>query len=182
MPRTRSAAPTDEPPVADLLADLLADERITVVGLLFEAQTALVRRLDTALRADAGMPLATFEVLIRLARSPGGRLRLTELGHQLSITTGGVTRLIDRIESGGLTRRVPDPTDRRAAFAEITADGLGALHRATEVHLRSVQRDLVDALDPGDYRALATALRVLRDHVSGDPATRVRPAPPSAPR
>lgn len=151
----------------------LADDRITVAGLLFETEAALVRRLDGDLRAGAGMPLATFEVLVRLGRSPGGRLRLAELSRQLSITTGGVTRLIDRIEAAGLLRRVPDPADRRSAFAQITDQGTEALHRALAVHLRALQRDLVDPLDPVAYRSLADALRVLRDNLVGDPATRL---------
>lgn len=158
-------------------ADPLDDERITVVGLLFETQAALVRRLDTHLRAATGMSLATFEVLVRLGRSPHGRLRLAELGRQLSITTGGVTRLIDRVEAAGLLRRVPDPADRRAAFAQITGEGRAALDRAIEAHLPALQRHVVDPLDPAGYRALADSLRVLRDTLTGDPATRVTSPP-----
>lgn len=175
---TSGATASDRAPgaTADAVpAGLLDDERITVVGLFLESHAALVRRLDAHLRAETGMALATFEVLVRLGRSPLGRLRLTELGRQLSITTGGVTRLIDRIEAAGLLRRVPDPADRRAAFAQITEDGRDALERATEVHLGALQRYVVDPLEPGAYRSFGEAVRVLRDDLVGDPATRARP-------
>jgi MarR family 2-MHQ and catechol resistance regulon transcriptional repressor len=150
------------------------DPRITVAGLLIEAESALVRRLDAELRARADMPLATFEVLIRLGRSPGGRLGLSELGRQLSLTTGGVTRLVDRLEAQSLLSRVPDSADRRITHAVITRTGRSSLRRASAIHLEALQRDLVDPLSARDYAALARVARVLRDHLTGDPALRTR--------
>jgi hypothetical protein len=92
-------------------SDILDDRRITAIGLLVEAETALVRVLDDELRQGVGMPLSTYETLIRLGRSPGRRLRQIELSRQLSLTTGGVTRLIDRLEAAGLVRRTSSPDD-----------------------------------------------------------------------
>jgi len=131
---------------APSLESVLADERITVTGLLFEVEAALLRRLDTELRAQVGMSAAFFEVLVRLGRSPRGRMRLADLARQLSITTGGVTRLIDRIQEAGFIRRVPDPEDRRSVFAEITPAGVAALRPAVACQLESIQRYLVDPL------------------------------------
>lgn len=156
------------------LESVLADERITVTGLLFEVEAALLRRLDTELRAQVGMPATFFEVLVRLGRSPGGRMRLADLARQLSITTGGVTRLIDRIQEAGFIRRVPDPGDRRSVFAEITPAGTAALRPAVTSQLESIQRYLVDPLDEKDYLALATSLRLLRDALIGDPGQNSR--------
>lgn len=151
-------------------SDLLDDQRITVIGLLVEAGTAVVRVLDEELRRDVGMPLTTYETLIRLGRSPGRQLRQVELSRQLSLTTGGVTRLIDRLEAAGLVRRASCPEDRRASYAQLTEAGLAALRRATEVHLRSLQRHLVDPLGPDGLAELTAPLRRLRDAHLGDPA------------
>jgi DNA-binding MarR family transcriptional regulator len=156
------------------LESVLADERITVTGLLFEVEAALLRRLDTELRAQVGMSAAFFEVLVRLGRSPRGRMRLTDLARQLSITTGGVTRLIDRIQEAGFIRRIADPEDRRSVFAEITPAGAAALRPAVTCQLESIQRYLVDPLDEKDYLALATSLRLLRDALIGDPGQNSR--------
>ena len=161
----------------DGLDDLLNDPRLTEAGLLIEAEAALVRRLDADLRAHGGMPLATFEVLVRLARSPDRRLRLSELSRQLSLTTGGVTRLVDRLEAQQLLRRTPDPSDRRGAYAQIADAGLRALQGALPVHLAALQRDLVEPLQGASYRAMSIAARALRDHLSGDPAARLQDAP-----
>jgi hypothetical protein len=75
--------------VPDPEPDLLGDRRITAIGLLIEAGTAVVRVLDEELRRDVGMPLSTYETLIRLGRSPGRQLRQVELSRQLSLTTPG---------------------------------------------------------------------------------------------
>lgn len=153
--------------------NVLADHRLTAIGLLVEAETALVRVLDEELRRDAGMALGTYEALIRLGRSPDRRLRQIELSRQLSLTTGGVTRMIDRLERAGLVRRTADATDRRASFAQLTEHGLAALQRATEVHLASLQRHFVDPLGADGIDALTVPLRRLRDALVGDPAGRV---------
>ncbi len=166
------AAPTDPPPTPGVLAD----ERLTAVGLLVEAQAALVRVLDAELRRDVGMPLSTYEALIRLGRSPGRRLRQVELSRQLSLTTGGITRMIDRLEAAGLVRRTTSAADRRASYAQLTELGLETLVCATEVHLVSLQRHLVDPLGAEGVAALTAPLRRLRDVLAGDPADRVEPA------
>lgn len=151
----------------------LDDERLTAVGLLVEAETALIRVLDAELRRDAGMPLGTYEVLVRLGRSPGRRLRQVELSRQLSLTTGGITRIVDRLEAAGLVRRTASSIDRRGTYAELTDAGLDAVQRATEVHLRSLQRHLVDPLGPDRLEELVGSVRRLRDTLVGDPAERL---------
>lgn len=157
----------------------LDDHRLTAIGLLVEAETALVRLLDEELRRDAGMSLGTYEALIRLGRSPDRRLRQIELSRQLSLTTGGVTRIIDRLEGAGLVQRIADAADRRGTFAQLTDHGHEALQRATEVHLASLQRHFVDPLGAGGLDALTAPLRRLRDALVGDPAQRVDGARPA---
>ncbi|HXQ63164.1 MAG TPA: MarR family transcriptional regulator [Acidimicrobiales bacterium] len=49
-----------------------------------------------------------------------GPLSQRDLGDRLSITSGAVTMLIDRLESAGWVRRGPHPTDRRFVLVELT--------------------------------------------------------------
>jgi DNA-binding MarR family transcriptional regulator len=143
--------------------------------LLFEAAAALVRVLDDDLKG-IDLPMATYEILIRLGRSPQRRLRQVELARQLSLTTGGITRIIDRLEDAGLVRRVPDPADRRGSYAQLTDAGHATLLRATEVHLVGLQRHLVEPLGD-DVAVVGAALRRLRDSLTGDPVDRVLDSP-----
>ena len=57
---------------------VLTDERITAVGLLIEANAAVTRALERAAARRGGMP-PNFEILMRLARSEGQRLRMADL-------------------------------------------------------------------------------------------------------
>ena len=52
------------------------------------------------------------------------------LAQQVALTTGGVTRLVDRMISAGLVERVPCPTDRRVLFAALTPAGEAKLDEA----------------------------------------------------
>ena len=132
------------------------DALITTFGRLLEVQSRLERRLGADLEARCDLPHAWFEVLVRLARSDDGRLTMGSLAEQISLTTGGVTRLVDRMETTGYVQRVPCPTDRRVSYAALTDAGRAKLDEAAQVHaanLRSVfaafsdeERETFDAL------------------------------------
>ena len=64
-------------------------------------------------------------MLIRLARTPGNRLRMSDLAAQTSLTPSGLTRSVDRLEDTGLVARRVCPEDRRGSFAALTLNGEG---------------------------------------------------------
>ena len=119
---------------AKRLEDLVDDDRITAVGLLAEANAALYRPLAADIERE-GLPAPWYEVLVRLGRTPGGRLRMSELARAVSLTTSGTTRLVDRIEAAGLIERQPCETDRRVAYAALTDAGREVLVRTTPTHV-----------------------------------------------
>jgi MarR family transcriptional regulator, 2-MHQ and catechol-resistance regulon repressor len=146
--------------------DGLHDERITLVGLLTESYTALRAQLDRGLERDADLPLQWFELLIRLARSPGHRLRMSDLAAQTSLSPSGLTRATDRLEAAGLVERVPCPSDRRGAFAALTPLGLERIRAAVDPHLEHVEQHFTSALSRAERDQLASLLRKVRDHVN----------------
>jgi DNA-binding MarR family transcriptional regulator len=109
------------------------------------------------------MPEAWFEVLLRLGRTPGHRLRMTDLAEAVSFSSGGFTRLADRMAKEGLIRRDPDPGDRRAALAVLTDKGAEALDRAMPQHVSQLRTHVSGPLSAADRRHLERALRILRD-------------------
>jgi len=139
------------------------DARITLMGLLIESTTKLTRLLGAELEASCGLPLTWFDVLIRLGRSPGRRLTMTQLAGEISLTSGGVTRLIDRVAEVGYVERQSCPTDRRTVYVALTPAGQAMLDRATAEHLDGLERHLVAPLDDGERAALAATLTKLRD-------------------
>lgn len=60
---------------------------------------------------------------------------MTDLAEAVAFSSGGFTRLADRMAKEGLIRRDPDPDDRRAALAVLTEKGGEALDRALTAHV-----------------------------------------------
>ena len=144
------------------------DRLITTFGRLLEASSRLGQRLGAALQAEVGLPHVWFEVLIRLARSAEGQLTMSALADQIALTTSGITRLIDRIQTAGYVERRPCPTDRRVAFAAITDTGREVLDRAAVVHARNLRAAFGEFGEP-DLTALDTLLHRLRKAASDIP-------------
>ncbi len=144
--------------------DLTGDPRITAIGLFSEAYAGLTARFAAQL-AEHRLAPVEFEVLVRLARSPAGQLRMTDLSCQTSLTTSGVTRVIDRLERDGLVCRQACPSDRRSSYAVITEPGRGRLGDVLPGHLALIEEWFTGRLQPEQLDAMLAALRVVRDAV-----------------
>lgn len=157
MARNQSTLGTVEP--------LAVDPLVTTFGRLLEATHALEARLGPDLEATSGLDLTWLEVLLRLSRSPEGLLTMGELSRQIALTSGGVTRLVDRMGAAGLVERRPCASDRRVLYAAITDAGREALAPALARHeeaLRSVFADWT-ADDVARLDHLLDRLRTLPD-------------------
>jgi len=142
----------------------LADPRFTAAGLLFEAADGLRDAISEAI--DGSAPAgAEMQVLMRLARSPGTRLRLADLASQVAMSASGLTRLIDRLERDGLVQRSACPTDRRGAFAVLTDEGLAVITDSLDVHLAAITASFTGVLPPDELEELLRSLRTVRDVV-----------------
>ncbi|GJF27758.1 hypothetical protein KNE206_04580 [Kitasatospora sp. NE20-6] len=137
------------------------------LGLLLRAAARLDRALDTAMRAECGLSHTMFEVLLMLARANGAAVLQRELAEGLTLTSGGTTRLVDRMEDAGLVRRVPSAADRRATLVQVTAHGAEAFRAAAVVHARIVGRLFLDPVAeagrPGLFAALAAIVEAPQD-------------------
>ncbi|HXZ82486.1 MAG TPA: MarR family winged helix-turn-helix transcriptional regulator [Acidimicrobiales bacterium] len=138
---------------------------ITLTGLVFETAAGLRRALAPGIECELGLGGLAFEVLIRLERSPGARLRMTDLAAQTGLTPGGLTRTIDRLVGAGLVCRQACPNDRRGAFAELTPLGQSRTNETLERHGRDIESIVTGVFDPGDTESLISLLRRLRDRV-----------------
>lgn len=149
--------PTTQPP-----SPLLFDERITTFGKLIETLARLDRVFGTRLEAECGINHSWFEILLRVGRSPDRRLKMSELATQVALTTGGITRLIDRITEAGLIERVADPKDRRVQYAQLTMAGAAKLSAGLSIHVVDLQTELFDRLTTKQAESLEQVLDILR--------------------
>jgi DNA-binding MarR family transcriptional regulator len=131
---------------------------MTVIGRITRLAALLERELDTAF-AEYGLAGCDFDVLATLRRSGAPfRLTPTELSHSTMVTTGGMTKRLDRLEAAGLIRREADPRDRRGKLIALTDQGRKLIDRAVEGHLVNEER-LLAGLSRADRRQLADLLR-----------------------
>ena len=143
---------------------VLDDPRLTAMGLLVETYVGLQEKFAPAL-TRSGLSTTEFDVLLRLARSPGQRLRMTDLATQAALSTSGITRVVDRLENRGLAGRETCPSDRRGAFAVLTEPGRRLVSGLVQEHLQDIDRWFTGLLTPVQLDAFLAALRIIRDEV-----------------
>lgn len=148
---------------SDAACPVVCDDGPTrTFGLLLEAHARLTRLLEAELQASDGISLQTFEVLLRLGRAPQGQLTMTELADAVALTTGGITRLADRLERDGLAHRAACPTDRRRVHLVLTDHGRSTLEAAFAHHVEALERHVQGRLDRRAEACLQDALDLLR--------------------
>src|SRR3954447_13053295 len=143
----------------------LDDPRFTAFGLFAEAYTGLTARFAAQLE-EHRLSGVEFEVLLRLARSPKQRLRMTDLAGQTSLSTSGCTRVVDRMDRDGLVRREACATDRRSSYAVITEIGLARLNEVIPGHLEIIEKWFTGLLSPEQLDSMLGSLRKIRAAVN----------------
>jgi MarR family transcriptional regulator, 2-MHQ and catechol-resistance regulon repressor len=143
-----------------LLAQI-EDERLQLMGLLVRSHRHLTYLLGRQLEQTVGIPLVWFDVLIHIGGADEGRLTMSKLSAQVALTTGGVTRLVDRMVEAGLVARQNCPSDRRSVHVVLTATGQSTLRHAINEHIEGIDRHLIAPLDESDRVALSVALSKL---------------------
>ncbi|MFF7048152.1 MarR family winged helix-turn-helix transcriptional regulator [Streptomyces griseorubiginosus] len=128
------------------MGELLHNHAVVLYGDILRLTDAIGGRAERTIREAAGLGGSEFEVLLRLVRHPENRTTSARLAEDLSFTSGGLTRLIARMEEAGLLARHPHPDDRRAALLEATPKGRELLERALAAHVPQLTADLVEPL------------------------------------
>jgi DNA-binding MarR family transcriptional regulator len=137
------------------------DEKVALFGLLFETNARMSREIGVELEAKCQLPLAWFDVLLQLRQSDNGRLKMSQIADAIVHSTGGTTRLVDRLEEAGYVRREHCANDRRAIWVAITDEGGAKLDQALLVHLRYLDDNLATRLDDGERGVLTGLLTKL---------------------
>lgn len=121
------------------------------------SHAAVTERVQRALAAADLPPLSWFELLSAVKRSPTGRPRMSELADWLTLSRGGITKLVDRLQEAGYLERVSCPEDRRSLQAELTPAGEKMLAEMRGVYEAELERHL-RALTPKQAELIAAAL------------------------
>ena len=116
--------------------------------------------VDSRLKSEFNLPLTHFEPMSVMARLPG--CRVYDIAAELGITTGGTSKMVDRIEASGYCRRLPNPADRRSSLLELTPEGQRILAEAGVAFDEELQLWLGAAVPERTLRQFAATLTRLR--------------------
>jgi MarR family transcriptional regulator, organic hydroperoxide resistance regulator len=116
--------------------------------------------IDARLRNEFDLPLTHFEPMSVIDRLPN--CRVYDIALELGITTGGTSKLVDRIEAKGYCRRLPNPDDRRSSLLELTPEGRHILADAGVVFDEELRSRLDAVVPERTLRQFASTLTRLR--------------------
>jgi len=94
---------------------------------------------------------------LQLRNSDDGRLKMSQMADAIVHSTGGTTRLVDRLQEAGFVRREHCKSDRRAIYVAITDAGTAKLDEALAVHMHYLDENLAARLSDAE-RAQLTGL------------------------
>ena len=120
---------------------------ILVIGRIHRLAIALDVELLKVYAAH-GLGDGDFDVLATLRRSgPPYELTPTELMEQTMVTSGAVSKRLDRLEGAGLVARRVSEGDRRSRIVALTGAGRELMDRAVPEHLANEARLLTGLTD-----------------------------------
>lgn len=139
----------DDAPVVD---DATAVE---IWGRVIRGFQATNRLLHSECKTKFGLSEAEVETLLTLQRTPEGSATLNTLSRAAAFSTGGFTKVADRLTAQGLTERAACAEDRRVTYLQLTEHG-ATVARELTAFVAAVNRErVIDIL--GNERALDVA-------------------------
>jgi DNA-binding MarR family transcriptional regulator len=141
------------------------DDRVQWLTDLVRLEILLWDRIDAELKQRHDLPLAYYEALHMISRTPERALRIGDLATRLRVTVGGTSKLVDRIEAAGLVRRAADPADRRASRILLTPTGRRTLTAATRTYAAALAATLDPVLTGSEQQRLHGMVERLLAHV-----------------
>ena len=141
-------------------------ELVPFVNFL-RAHAAVVRELSSELVSAHGLTINDFEVLLRLSRADGSRMRRVDLAQEVLLTPSGITRLLEGLERSGFVERVACKEDLRVSYAQLTSAGRTKLRAAGKTHVAGIHRLFLDRFDADERLVVGELLGRLTDGEDG---------------
>jgi len=120
----------------------------------------LAAAANIRLRNDLNLSLTLVESMTVMADVDGCRTH--DLAAGLGMTSGGASKLVDRLSALGYCRRLPNPGDRRSSLLTLTPAGRRRLAQAGQVLDEELERLLSPVLSEAQITDFARTLRALR--------------------
>lgn len=123
---------------------------------------------------ETGLPLDRYKILLMLTQTESGRMRASDIAHNVGLSRSGTTRLIDRLERDGLVVRQASRHDGRGTDVGLTTSGEKAFRSAGRVHLRGIDEHVGGHLTDSELNRLTRLLDKLASAFPDDYPTLAR--------
>ncbi|HXC82120.1 MAG TPA: MarR family winged helix-turn-helix transcriptional regulator [Trebonia sp.] len=154
--------------VAAPVGDAAPDLKI-LFSELVRLETELWDAVEERLKKDHGVNLPTYEFVQVISRVRDCRVQ--DIAAELSITVGGTSKIVDRIEAAGLCARRANPSDRRSSIIELTPPGKRLASRAAATVDDELRKRIGTAMPERSLAQFTKTLTKLRSAVRSSGAT-----------
>lgn len=137
---------------------------VGLFGNLVRLETELWNRVEARVQQEHGVPLAWVEIM-QVVRATAD-CRVLDITRALSITVGGASKVVDRVEAAGFCQREPNPADGRSNLIRLTESGEELLDAADTTFVGALTAYVGAGLSAGELVGLSATLRRLRDHLA----------------
>jgi DNA-binding MarR family transcriptional regulator len=135
------------------------DRRIAIY--LIQRISKAIHQGSESIAAQCGIHVSDFYIILLLHRAqPDCIAPASELQRALTLTSGGMTRRLDRLEERGLLERIPDPADRRAWLIRLTKAGKALAQKIRDDH-KTAPHSADGDLTESEWKALGKLLQKL---------------------
>jgi DNA-binding MarR family transcriptional regulator len=131
---------------------------------LLSCEMLIEQQLRSLFRTTFSVTLPQFDVLSELERT-GEKMTMSELSHELMVSNGNVTGVIDRLEKNGFVTRTRAEHDRRIQYIELTPKGRAEFDVMATHHERWLD-DMFADLSINDMARLQKLLLKARNSVT----------------
>ena len=119
------------------------------------------RRLQADLKDRFDLSEAEAETLLSLFRCPERRARHNSLAKGAGFTTGGFTKIADKLSQRGLTERAACESDRRASYLQLTEAGAELASALTQAAAQANRDHFIDVLGVEHAQLVSDAMAAL---------------------
>ena len=140
------------------MAEKIDEFHLAAWRAFLNTHAVVIELIERELADVKQLPLSSYDVLLTLLEAPNHQLRMHEIADAVVLSRSGLTRLIDRLEAQGLLVRERSSSDRRGAYAVLTAKGMAALRQAWPIYARGISQHFTSLLNDTEVRTLTEAL------------------------
>lgn len=136
---------------------------VSLFSDLIRLETELWDLVDARLRRHHALALSWFEPMHVIDSTPG--CRVIDIAEALSITIGGTSKLVDRIENADWCERSPNPDDGRSSTIQLTRAGRRLLTAARRTLTDELGARLGEPLSTSELQRFAKTIHKLRTSI-----------------